>query len=138
MHVDVMRVDVLPLPTVDDPPPHHHSCCCLLSPCTICAHVIVTAPKHTRAPHDVQPTPDSAQCNLAVYLCDPASLPSRLLISRSHVHSGTYINGGCSTGLARLAKGHYLVVPSTFDPVEAAFTITCYSSVEAAISRRPS
>jgi hypothetical protein len=50
--------------------------------------------------------------------------------------TGTYINGGCSTPVIHLATGHYLVVVSTFDPVDAGYTIVLQTSHAVTVTRR--
>lgn len=43
---------------------------------------------------------------------------------------GVYTNNasGVAVSRTRYGAGTYVVVPSTFDPVEATYTVTCFSS----------
>ena len=72
--------------------------------------------------------------NLSVFRCDESGRLTgggSLSTDSSHVTSnkGVYTNPACgvTTGEFRADEGHYLVVPSTFDPLAASYTITAFS-----------
>ena len=84
---------------------------------------------------DVNPStlPNKA-LNLSVFRCDESGRligGGALSTDSSYVTSnkGIYTNPACgvTTGEFRADEGYYLVVPSTFDPLVADYTITAYS-----------